>query len=75
MNLKKAKALRKGLGYHPAHPREYEADAPNYRQAIGMDGKKQLKVTPGTIRSTGLRRQYQTVKRNAALAAAVTGAR
>lgn len=63
MNQKKAKALRRGLGYHPADKREYESVATSRR------------VPAGTILSNGLRRQYQSVKRNPALAAAVTGAR
>lgn len=73
MNQKKAKALRKGLGYHPAHPRDYEADKPTYRRSMGVNGQPTLHAVVGTIRATGLRRQYQTVKRNPALAARVLG--
>lgn len=73
MNQKKAKALRRGIGFHPAAPRQYEADEPSYRQSLGLNGKMQLSRTPGTIRSTGVRQQYQKAKRTPGLAARLLG--
>jgi len=71
MNGKKAKSLRRALGFHPATPREYEHDKPSQKVAIGTDGKPQVYVVTGTIKTTGSRRSYQAVKRNPVLTDAV----
>lgn len=47
MNEKKAKRVRKAVGFHPAQPREY--------QTIGMNNT--------TVFSKGLRRAYRMAKR------------
>lgn len=71
MRAVKAKALRKALGFHPATPREYEHDKPTQKVAIGTNGQPQVYVVTGTIKTTGLRRSYQAVKRNHVLTTAV----
>lgn len=73
MNQKKAKALRKGIGFHPADKRQYDSDKPSHRVGRDMQGKPTLHVVTGTIRCTAARQQYQKVKRTSGLAARVLG--
>ena len=61
MNQKKAKALRKALGFHPHEPREYKVSG----AALFFTGHHT---------ATGPRRNYQQVKRNAALTRMVLAA-
>lgn len=71
MNGKKAKTLRRALGFHPNQPREYDAGKSSQRVYMDVQGKPQVRVVTGTIKATGLRRSYQAVKRNSVLTAAV----
>jgi len=57
MNGKKAKSLRKALGFHPSEPRTYTGGAPT----PGVFGIGSGPVT--TQIAEGARRQYQAVKR------------
>ena len=55
MNLKKAKKMRKAVGFHPADKREYKSE---FRK-VGTS------LLQGTIRASGLRRAYQAAKQTA----------
>lgn len=74
MNQKKAKALRRGVGFHPAAIRQYEHDKPSQQIGRDLKGNPALVVVTGTIRSTGTRQQYQNAKRTPGLAARLVGA-
>lgn len=68
MNQKKSKQLRRSLGFHPAHPRQYESDRPGTRIGRDMQGKPAVIAVPGTVKATGSRREYQNVKRTPGMA-------
>lgn len=82
MNQKKAKSLRRALGFHPAAPRDYDTGQAKRKIVMGADGKPQMSpegkpqlyVVTGTIKATGARRSYQAVKRNPVLTRHVLGA-
>jgi hypothetical protein len=77
MNGKKAKTLRKALGFHPGKEREYATGKPSFRlgNAIGQDGKRLPFAVTGTIKcTTGARSSYQIVKRDPALTRMVLAA-
>lgn len=58
MNSKKAKALRKKVGFHPSDDRFYDA-------LHNRVNRKTNERMAGTIVSTGTRREYLQVKRSA----------
>ncbi|CAB4122606.1 hypothetical protein UFOVP33_27 [uncultured Caudovirales phage] len=71
MRAVKAKALRKALGFHPAHPRDYETAKGHARMTKGPDGKPQYHSVTGTTMCGGTRGSYQKVKRAKVLTEAI----
>lgn len=82
MRAVKAKLLRRKLGFHPAAPRDYDTGPAKQKIVMGAngtpqmtpEGKPQLYVVTGSIKTAGARRSYQAVKRNPVLTAALLGA-
>lgn len=74
MRAVKAKALRKALGFQPGVQREYDMGKQSQRIHMDVQGKPQVHVVTGTIKCTGTRNSYQTVKRSAALTRMVLAA-
>lgn len=79
MRAVKAKILRGKLGFKPSAPREYDMGRQHQKIVMGADrkpqmsleGKPQLYAVTGTVTCKGARGQYQKVKRNQVLTAAV----
>lgn len=67
MNARSAKKLRAAIGFVPSAERHYD-------MAKGTLRRSSQGIVTGTIVATGMRRQYQAVKR-AGIVKHVTGAR
>lgn len=75
MNGKKAKALRRALGFAPGEDRSYGGSQPRYVAEMTTTGRVVSRTIPGTKMSQGTRNAYQKVKRNHVLTSAVLNAK
>jgi hypothetical protein len=67
MNGKKARALRRAVGFHPADVRQVQTGKPIHKRGKDIAGKQTLFTYSGTVTSTGARQQYQKAKRTPGL--------
>lgn len=74
MNQKKARALRRAIGFKPRARREYE-ETPVYAKLRNVNGVMRQAPITGAITATGPRREYQAIKRTRGMAEKVLGAR